>query len=119
RSAAADARRSIKPSTGSDDRHRLAEPPADADRLDADSQPRAVVGLDIDAADGGGAVGRGVAAAGEAGGEAPQGLFLLVADDGVVIAAAAGGGPVGGAGREGLGVGGRQLGVGAGDEGGA
>src|SRR5690606_25812767 len=119
RSAAVDARRSIKPSTGSDDRHGLTQPPADTDRLHADSQAGAIVGLDVDAADGGGAVGGGVAAAGEAGGEAPQGLFLVVADDGVVVAAAPGVGLVGGAARQDLAVGGRDVGVGADHEAGA
>ena len=51
------------------------------------ARPVRVVGLDEDAADRRRPVGRLVAAAGQAGGEAPQRLFLLVADDAVVVGA--------------------------------
>ena len=60
-----------------------------------------------------------VAAAGDAGGEAPQRLFLLVADHAVVVGAGAGVGLVGGAAGQDLAVGGRHVGVGADHQAGA
>ena len=56
---------------------------------------------------------RDIAAAGEPGREAPQGLFLLIADDAVVVAASAGVGLVGRAAGQDLAVGSRHMGVGS------
>src|SRR5690606_14461325 len=80
---------------------------------------RAVISLDEDAADGGRTAGRGVAPAGQTGGEAAQRLFLVVADDGVVVAAAARVGLIGRAVGQDLGVRRRDVGVGADDQTGA
>ena len=57
-----------------------------------------------------------ITALADAGGEAPQGLFLLVADDAVIVGAGPGIGLIGRTTIEDLAVGGGHMGVGADDQ---